>query len=144
MRLIIGSDHGGLQLKLELRRLLDERDVEYLDIGCHDATSVDYPDYAHQVAAAVVEGGFDLGVLVCGTGQGMAMAANRHPGVRAALCTDVFSARMARAHNDANVLCLGGRVVGPGLARAVLEAFLDTGFEGGRHVARVSSIELEC
>lgn len=143
MRFIIGSDHGGLGLKLELRRVLDEREVEYQDIGCHDTTSVDYPDYAHQVAAAVAEGVYPRGLLVCGTGQGMAMAANRHRGVRAALCTDVFTARMARAHNDANVLCLGGRVVGPGLAAAILEAFLETEFDGGRHQGRVQAIEPE-
>ena len=143
MRIIIGSDHGGFELKKELERALDEWGVEYEDVGCHDVSSVDYPDFAHLVATAVAEGRFETGLLVCGTGQGMAMAANRHQGVRAALCTDDFTAGMARAHNNANVLCLGGRVIGPGLASSILRTFLDTEFEAGRHERRVTAIERE-
>lgn len=142
MRIIIGSDHGGYDLKEVLKKSLEEGDVELEDIGCHSMESVDYPDYAHKVASAVAEGRFDLGVLVCGTGLGVSISANRHRGVRAALCGDTFSARMARAHNDANVLCLGGRVVGAGLAIDILHAFLSGSFEGGRHARRVSSMEV--
>lgn len=140
-KIIIGSDHGGFELKRELVKVLEDRGLEVEDVGCHDTSSVDYPEYAHRVASAVSHGEAAFGLLVCGTGQGMAMSANRHPGVRAALCTDDFTARMARAHNDANVLCLGGRVVGPGLAASILRAFLDTEFEGGRHGRRVAAVE---
>jgi ribose 5-phosphate isomerase B len=143
MKMIIGSDHGGFELKRALVKNLEAWGVELEDLGCHDTNSVDYPDFAHQVASAVIEGRATFGLLICGTGQGMAMSANRHPGVRAALCTDTFTAQMARAHNDANLLCLGGRVVGPGLAESILRAFIDTPFEGGRHQRRVDAIELE-
>jgi ribose 5-phosphate isomerase B len=140
-RIAIGSDHAGFDLKEALEKALSEQGYDVADQGTHDLSSTDYPDYAHPVARAVVEGQADLGVLVCGTGIGMAMAANRHRGVRAAVCSEPFSARMARAHNDANVLCIGARVVGPGLALEMLEAFLGTDFEGGRHNRRVGKIE---
>lgn len=143
MKIIIGSDHGGFGLKKELEGVLDELGVEFEDVGCHDESSVDYPDFAHRVASGVAEGTFERGILVCGTGQGMAMAANRHRRVRAALCSDTFTAEMARAHNDANVLCLGGRVIGGGLAGRILRAFLQTEFEAGRHSRRVDAIERE-
>ena len=138
--LIVGSDHAGLELKRELLGVAAELGYELVDIGTHTSDSTDYPDYAHQVASAVGRGE-GLGLLVCGTGVGMSMAANRHPGVRAALCGDVFTASMARQHNDANVLCIGARVVGGGLAAEILKAFLSASFEGGRHERRVKKIE---
>ena len=138
--LIAGSDHAGLALKQELTKVATELGYEVRDIGTHTTDSTDYPDYAHRVASAVAAGE-GLGLLVCGTGIGMSMSANRHRGVRAALCGDVFSASMARRHNDANVLCVGARVVGPGLAAEILKAFLGASFEGGRHERRVSKID---
>jgi ribose 5-phosphate isomerase B len=140
MKLAIGSDHAGLVLKRELRRALDERQLGVEDFGTHTDDSVDYPDFAALVAQAVSRGDCGLGVLVCGTGIGMSIAANKVRGVRAAVCTTEFEARMARAHNDANVLCLGSRVVGAGLATQIVEAFLDQRFEGGRHERRVQKI----
>ncbi len=138
--LIAGSDHAGLALKQELTKLATELGYEVRDIGTHTSDSTDYPDYAHRVASAVAAGE-GLGLLVCGTGIGMSMTANRQRGVRAALCGDVFSARMARRHNDANVLCVGARVIGPGLAAEILKAFLGASFDGGRHERRVSKID---
>jgi ribose 5-phosphate isomerase B len=140
MKVIIASDHAGLELRRELVKALQELRIEVDDVGPTSAESVDYPDYARLVSQAVVEGRATRGVLVCGTGLGMAITANKHAGIRAALCTDEFVARMARAHNDANVLCLGQRVVGAGLARSILEAFLNTPFEGGRHQRRLDKI----
>ncbi len=139
--LIVGSDHAGLDLKRELAVVAAELGYEVVDLGTQSSDSTDYPDYAHQVANAVARGE-GLGLLVCGTGIGMSMAANRHPGVRAALCGDMYSASMARQHNDANVLCVGARVIGPGLAAKVLETFLEASFEGGRHECRVHKIDL--
>jgi len=138
--LIVGSDHAGLELKRELSAVAAELGYEVVDIGTHTSDSTDYPDYAHQVASAVGRGE-GLGLLVCGTGVGMSMTANRHHGVRAALCGDVYSASMTRQHNDANVLCIGARVVGRGLAAEILKAFLGASFEGGRHERRVKKIE---
>lgn len=140
MKVIIASDHAGLELRRELVKALQESRIEVEDVGPTSSESVDYPDYARSVCLAVAEGRADRGVLVCGTGMGMAIMANKHRGIRAALCTDKFVARMSRAHNDANVLCLGQRVVGVGLARAILEAFLATPFEGGRHQKRLDKI----
>ena len=140
MKVIIASDHAGLELRRELIQALASLGAEVEDLGPATAESVDYPDYARQVARAVGEGRAERGVLVCGTGMGMAITANKYPGIRAALCTDEFVARMSRAHNDANVLCLGQRVVGAGLARSILEAFLHTPFEGGRHQRRLDKI----
>jgi ribose 5-phosphate isomerase B len=139
--LIAGCDHAGLELKRELIKLASELGYEVRDLGTHTSDSTDYPDHAHQVASAVAAGE-GIGLLVCGTGIGMSMAANRHPGVRSAMCGDVFSAAQARQHNDANVLCIGARVVGPGLAAEILKAFLGASFEGGRHERRVRKIEL--
>ncbi len=138
----IASDHGGFELKEALRRALDEWGVPYEDLGCASTKSCDYPEYAHRLAEAVATGRLERGVIMCGTGIGVSMAANRHRGVRAALCTDPYMARMARQHNDANVLCMGGRVLGEGLAREILRAFLDSRFEGGRHQRRVAQIDL--
>jgi ribose 5-phosphate isomerase B len=137
----IGCDHAGLELKEALKQALTRMSVGFVDLGTHTAASIDYPDYAHAVASGVAEGRFQFGILVCGTGLGMSMSANRHRGVRAAVCTDSYCARMARQHNDANVLCLGSRVVGLGLAEDILQAFCQTKFEGGRHAARVAKIE---
>ena len=138
--LIVGSDHAGVALKKELSEVGRELGYEIEDVGTHSTESTDYPDYAHQVASAVSRGE-GLGILVCGTGVGMSMAANRHPGVRAAACGDIYSATMSRQHNDANVLCLGSRVIGSGLAAEILKAFLSSSFEGGRHERRVNKIE---
>lgn len=140
-RIAIGSDHAGFKLKEELEAALIAKGHDVRDLGTHDEESTDYPDYAHPVARAVAGGDAELAVLVCGTGVGMSMAANRHPGVRAAVVSEPFSARMARAHNDANVLCIGARVVGSGLALEVVEAFLETSFEGGRHARRVEKVD---
>lgn len=138
--LVFGSDHAGLALKLVLKARAEELGFEVTDVGTHDSASTDYPDWANQVATRVLAGA-GWGVLVCGTGIGMSMSANRHRGVRAALCGDVFSAKMTRAHNDANVLCLGARVVGEGLALEILEAFLAAEFEGGRHQRRIDKMD---
>ncbi len=140
MKLIIASDHAGLELRRELVALLTEKGVTFDDVGPITTASVDYPDFARSVAKGVSEGRYTHGVLVCGTGIGMSIMANKYRGVRAALCTTEFEARMARAHNDANVLCLGQRVVGLGVARSILEAFLATPFEGGRHQKRIDKI----
>ena len=138
----LGADHAGYALKEHLAALLRERGHEVQDLGTGGEASVDYPDFGHAVAEAVAgDDGAVVGLLVCGTGVGMAMSANRHAGVRAVVCSDTFSARMARRHNDANVLCLGARVVGTGLAADLLDAFLGSDFEGGRHAPRVAKIE---
>ena len=135
--IIIGADQGGFLLKQELTAHLKQRGIEFEDIGIHTPESRDYPDIAEPLCRAVAEGKYEKGILVCGTGIGMSMAANKVHGIRAAVCGDCFSARFTRLHNDANVLCLGGRVVGPGLAADILDLFLDTPFEGGRHQRRV-------
>jgi ribose 5-phosphate isomerase B len=140
MKLVIASDHAGLLLKTELVEVLKARGVEVQDLGTHSGESVDYPDFASRLARSVGGGELPLGVLICGTGIGMSIVANKYRGVRAAVCTTEFEARMARAHNDANVLCLGQRVVGGGVAKAILEAFLEQPFEGGRHEKRVQKI----
>jgi len=139
----IASDHAGVGLKTDIRRLLQSLDIEVEDLGPQDAKSVDYPDYAHLLARAVSDGRIERGILICGSGIGMSMTANRHPGVRAALCHDAYTAEMARRHNDANVLCIGERTTGPGVAEQIVRVFIDTDFEGGRHQRRVAKIELE-
>ena len=141
MRVVIASDHAGINLRAEVARLLRERGVETVDLGPQTGESVDYPDYAGKLCAELVAGRAQLGVLVCGTGIGMSIAANKHQGIRAALVHTEFEAKMARAHNDANVLCLGERVVGFGVAGAILAAFLDGFFEGGRHSKRVEKLK---
>jgi ribose 5-phosphate isomerase B len=138
----IACDHGGFELKKALSAWMRERGIAFEDLGTDGSASVDYPDFAHRLASGVASGTYDRGILVCGTGLGMSMAANRHPGVRAALCSEPFSAAMARRHNDANVLCLGGRVTGPELAFEILDRFLSTGFDGGRHSRRIGKIEI--
>jgi ribose 5-phosphate isomerase B len=140
MVVAVGADHAGVALKDSLVVYLRARGVEVVDFGTHGPASVDYPDFAVQVARAVAGRRADSGLLVCGTGQGMAMAANKIAGVRAAVVAEPFSAAMTRAHNDANVLCIGARVVGGGVAEAILDAWLATPFEGGRHARRVGGI----
>ena len=139
-RVIFGSDHAGLALRAEAVKVAKELGLDAEDLGPFSGDSVDYPDYARQVGEAVAAGRARLGVLVCGTGIGMSIAANKVKGVRAAHCTTEYEARMARAHNDANVLCIGERVVGLGLGGAVVKAFLETPFEGGRHARRVEKM----
>ncbi len=139
--IVVASDHAAVELKRVVVELLDARGEPYTDLGPADDRSVDYPDYAHRLVAEITAGRAESGILICGTGIGMSMAANRHPGIRAALCHDAYTAEMARRHNDANVLCLGARVVGTGVAEQVVEVFLATAFEGGRHQRRVTKIE---
>lgn len=140
MLVAIGSDHGGFQLKEEIKKLLAEENIAFEDFGTHSAQSVDYPDIAQTVGEAVVSGQYTRGILICGTGIGISIAANKIKGIRAALCHDVFSAKMTREHNDTNVLAMGERVIGPGLARMIVSTWLATDFVGGRHAARVEKI----
>ncbi len=143
-KVYLGSDHGGFELKNVLAAHLREQGWETEDLGCYSAESCDYPDFAAAVGRAVTANEGTLGLLVCGTGIGMSLAANKIPGVRAAVCGDVYSAKMTRRHNDANILCLGARVTGPGLAEEIADAFFSSSFEGGRHARRVAKIaELE-
>jgi ribose 5-phosphate isomerase B len=139
-KVITGSDHAGLALRAEVVKVAAAKGFEVEDLGPFSGESVDYPDYAERVARAVAAGAARFGILVCGTGIGMSIAANKVKGVRAALCTTELEARMARAHNDANVLCLGERVIGAGLCAAIVDAFLTTPFEAGRHARRVEKI----
>ncbi len=141
MRIAIGCDHRGLNLKRVIADLLSEEGRSYEDFGCYDTAAVDYPDIGGRVAQAVAEGRFDHGILVCSTGIGMSIVANKVPGVRAALCHDDFSARRSREHNDANVLCLGEWVVGEGLAREIVRAYLGAQFQGGRHAQRLEKVK---
>lgn len=144
MKVAISSDHGGNNLRKEIMALLDELNIEYEDFGPKTDESVDYPDYALPVAEAVASGKFDRGILICGTGIGMSITANKVKGIRCALVHDVFSAKATRCHNDSNVLAMGERVIGPGLAREIVQTWLNTDFEGGRHERRVKKItELE-
>ena len=131
-----------MSLKSQLIDVLQRTGHELSDLGPNDGTSVDYPDFAHTLACGIAAGDGDLGVLVCGTGLGMSMAANRHRGVRAALCHDAFTAEMSRRHNDANVLCLGARVLGAGVAEQIATVFVETPFDGGRHQRRIDKIEI--
>ena len=136
----LGCDHAGVQLKAAIAEFLASRGVETKDYGTYSEASCDYPDYAQKVGEAVVGGEAERGILVCGTGVGISISANKVEGVRAALCSDTFTARMSREHNDANVLCLGARVVGVGLALDVVAAWLEATFEGGRHQRRIDKI----
>ncbi len=141
MKIAVACDHGGLDLKRDVVAFLTELGHEVEDLGTHDDTSIDYPDYAKKVCLQLQNGQSERGVLVCGTGQGMAMTANKVPGIRAAVVSDAFSARMAIEHNDARVLCLGQRVLGTSLATECLKAWLNAEFSGGRHARRVAKIE---
>lgn len=141
MKIAIGSDHGGFKLKSEIIKLLTEDGCEFRDFGTYTDESVDYPDIAREVAGAVLTGEFQRGILICGTGIGIGIAANKMRGIRAALCHDTFSARASREHNDANILTMGERVIGPGLARDIVKAWLGAEFAGGRHARRVEKLE---
>ncbi len=136
----LASDHGGFALKEEIKKHLDEKGIAYEDFGCDSPASCDYPDMAKPACEAVVSGRCEKALLFCGTGIGISMAANKIKGIRACACSDAFSAKYTRLHNDANALCLGGRVVGPGLAIELVDLFLETPFEGGRHQLRVDKV----
>lgn len=140
MKIAIGSDHGGLELKDFLKAFLIEHGFDVTDVGTNATDSVDYPDYAFKVSELVTKGTVKRGMLICGTGIGICIAANKVKGIRAALCTDVFTAKMSREHNDANILCMGGRTTKKELARDILETWLNTSFEGGRHQTRLDKI----
>ena len=136
----IGADHGGFELKEHIKKHLDELGLEYKDYGTYSEESVDYPDCAKPVCEAVMDGTADKGILICGTGIGISIAANKHKGIRAALCSNVYSAKMTKVHNNANVICLGGRVTGRELAFMIVDAWLNAEYEGGRHQARIDKI----
>ncbi len=140
MRIALGSDHGGFQLKEEISQHLQNQGIEVLDCGTNSTDSVDYPRYGLAVGQALLNGQAELGIIICGTGQGISMAANKLPGIRAAVCTETYSARMTREHNNANVLALGGRITGVGLALDIVDVFLKTEFAGGRHSKRLDLI----
>ena len=141
IKIAIASDHAGYDLKEEIKKHLEDRGIEFIDFGTNNPTdSVNYPDFAHALCSSIQIGETERGILVCGTGIGMSMAANKHTGIRAACCSDTFSARLTRTHNDANVLCFGARVVGIGVATDLVDVFINTEFEGGRHTKRVEML----
>ena len=137
----IGSDHGGFELKEKVKAHLDKNQIAYKDFGAFNTDSVSYVPVAKEVSAAVLSGEYQCGILICGTGIGISMAANKVRGIRAAVCGDLFSVKYTRLHNDANILCMGGRVIGDGLACEIADVFLNTPFEGGRHLDRISALE---
>lgn len=139
-KITVGCDHAAYELKKKVIAHLEERGIKVIDVGTDSTASCDYPDFARAVCKNVQDGVTSLGILICGTGIGMSMAANKHRGIRAAACSDTFSARLTRMHNDANVLCFGERVVGMGLAFDLVDAFIDAEFEGGKHQRRVDMI----
>ncbi len=141
MKIVIGSDHGGFRLKNEIISYLKDKKIEYKDLGTYSDESVDYPDFGQAVGLAVASGEFDRGIVICGTGIGISIAANKVSGIRAALCGDCFSAKASREHNDANVLALGERVIGTELAKMIVDIWLKTEFAGGRHEMRVNKIK---
>ncbi|MBH0230583.1 ribose 5-phosphate isomerase B [Halobacillus yeomjeoni] len=140
MKVILASDHGGVNLREEVADVLSELGIEFEDIGCNCEGSVDYSDYAFPAAERVADGEFDKGILICGTGIGMSISANKVSGIRAALVHDLFTAKVTREHNDSNILCMGERVIGPGLAKEIARTWVSTEFEGGRHERRVNKI----
>ncbi len=141
MKIVIAADHAGFELKEYVRDLLLRLGHEVTDEGTHSTESVDYPDYADRACGTLLSGAAERAVLVCGSGVGMSMAANRHRGIRAVLCTDLYLARFSRLHNDSNVLCLPGRLMGKGLAEEVVKTWLDAPFEGGRHQRRIAKLD---
>ncbi len=142
MKLVIGCDHAGFAIKGIVKQHLLEKGYEIVDVGTDSSASCHYPVYAHAACEKILSGECELGILICGTGVGMSMAANKHPGIRAACCSDVFSARLTREHNNANMLCFGERVVGPGLALDLVDAFLGASYlNNGNHVTRVAMLE---
>lgn len=140
MPIAIGCDHGGFRLKEEIINFLNAEGILYNDFGTYSTDSVDYPDIAEKVGTSIINGQCDRGILICGTGIGISIAANKMPGIRCALCHDTFSARATREHNDSNILAMGERVIGVGLALDIVKIWLDTGFAGGRHSKRVEKI----
>lgn len=140
MRVIITGDHAGMTLRNEVKKVLDEFGYTYEDTGADCTTSVDYPDYALPAAKRIADGEFDRGIFICGTGIGVSISANKVKGIRCALVHDVFSAKATRQHNDSNVLAMGERVIGPGLAREIVKTWLTTDFDGGRHLNRINKI----
>lgn len=144
MKIGIGSDHGGFPLKESIKSYLEEQNIEYIDYGTNSLDSVDYPDYGRKVSKGVVNGEVDRAIVICGTGIGISIAANKVKGIRCALCSDTYSARMSMEHNNANVLALGGRVLGVDLAIEIVKTWLDGKFEGGRHERRVKRIGEIC
>jgi len=140
MKVVLASDHRGYQLKDSLKKFLEERKIEFLDVGTFSADSVDYPDFAMLAAEKVSHGDYDRGILICGSGIGMCIVANKFPGVRAAVCHDIAAAEMSRKHNDSNMLGLGADVINEELARKILYVWLETNFEGGRHLRRIQKI----
>lgn len=141
MRVAIGCDHGGFSLKETVIEAVRQCGAEVVDFGTHSTESVDYPEYGERVARAVAAGDADRGIVICGTGIGISIAANKISGIRAALCQDTYTAKMSRMHNNANILALGARVIGPGLAQEIVTTWLQTEFEGGRHEARVAQLD---
>ena len=138
--IVLAADHGGYTLKEEVKKHLDAKGVEYIDCGCYNGESVDYPDMAKRACEKIQSGEAEKGLLFCGSGVGISIAANKMKGIRCCCCSDTFSAKYTRMHNDANVLAMGGRIVGPGLAIEMIELFLNTEFEGGRHSRRVEKL----
>ena len=141
MKIAIGCDHGGYLLKQDILIWLEENDYDFEDFGCYNTESVDYPVYAEKVARAVASGECEKGIVICTTGIGVSMAANKVTGIRCALCGDSYSAEMTRLHNDANVLAMGAGIIGPNMAKKITEVFLTTAFEGGRHARRVGLLD---
>ncbi len=142
MTIAIGCDHAGVELKKEILSILDNLHIEHIDYGTNGTESVDYPDFGEKVSEAVSSGKIEKGILICGTGIGMSIVANKFPGVRASLCNELFTAKMSRLHNDANILVIGGRVVGKDLAKEIIKTWLSTPFEGERHSRRLEKISL--
>lgn len=140
LKVILTADHAGFIIRNEIKNLLEELGIDYVDTGCEGSESVDYPDFALPAAKRVANGEFDRGILICGTGIGMSIAANKVKGIRCALTHDVYSAKLTRQHNDTNMIALGERVIGPGLAREIVQTWLETAFEGGRHANRIGKI----
>jgi len=143
LKFFVATDHAGIELKDYTVELLKKKGHEVIDLGPFTTDRVDYPDYAHKLCEEVLDDERTYGILICGSGIGMSMAANRHAGIRAALCHDAFTAKVARAHNDANVLCFGERIIGRGVAESILDAWCAGSFDGGRHTNRVAKIELQ-
>ena len=142
-KIFISSDHAGFKLKEDIKFFLKKRKYSFIDLGPDNDNRVDYPDYAHKLCEEVLNNQKTNGILICGSGIGMSMTANRHEGIRAALCHDAYTATVARKHNDANVLCFGERIVGHGVCESILDAWIIGGFDGGRHINRVTKIELQ-
>lgn len=143
MKIAIGSDHAGFYLKKDLIKYLEEKNIEVKDMGPFDDNRVDYPDYGHAVGHEVIDNKMDFGIVICGSGIGISISANKVKGIRAALCSEPYSARLARRHNDANVLAMGARLIGHDMALEIVDAFLNEKFESGRHINRVNKIEEE-